>query len=110
MSLSGMNDPQVFAWFKAFMNLGQIVPHSTSTTSDGTPIIKGLGPSTEIYSPITSLTPLQTIFGNTNFELTLIGDLTHILPEEMPPSDLFFQQETKGYREKIISPQGWNNE
>jgi hypothetical protein len=36
-SLSGLNDPQVLAWFEAFMNLGQFVPHSTPFTPVGTP-------------------------------------------------------------------------
>jgi hypothetical protein len=46
-------------------------------------------------SPITSLTPLQTSFGNPSSELTFVGDLTPILPEEMPPSDFFFSKKRK---------------
>jgi hypothetical protein len=46
-------------------------------------------------SPITSLTPLQTSFGNPSFELTFVGDLTPILPEEMPLSDFFFNKKQK---------------
>jgi hypothetical protein len=59
-SLAGLKDPQVMAWFEAFMNLGQVVPHSTPTTLAGTPNTTGQEPSTEIGFPITSLTPLQT--------------------------------------------------
>jgi hypothetical protein len=32
-----MNDQQVFSRFEAFMNHGQVVPHSTPTTCIGTP-------------------------------------------------------------------------
>jgi hypothetical protein len=47
-SLSGLNDPQVLARFEAFMNLGQVVPHSTPTTPAGTPNTTGQEHSTEI--------------------------------------------------------------
>jgi hypothetical protein len=46
-------------------------------------------------SPITSLTPLQTGFGNPNSELIHVGDLNPILPEEMPPSSFFFSKKQK---------------
>jgi hypothetical protein len=36
-SLVGLKDPQVMAQFEAFMNPGQVVPHSTPTTPAGTP-------------------------------------------------------------------------
>jgi hypothetical protein len=49
----------------------------------------------KIMSPITSLTPLQTSFRNPSSELTFVGDLTPILPEEMPPSDFFFNKKQK---------------
>jgi hypothetical protein len=35
-SLSRLNDPQMIAWFKAFMNLGKIVSHLTPTTPAST--------------------------------------------------------------------------
>jgi hypothetical protein len=57
-SLLGLNDPQVLAQFEAFMNPGQIVPHSTLATLVGTPNTIGQQHSTEIPSPIASLTPL----------------------------------------------------
>jgi hypothetical protein len=46
-------------------------------------------------TPITSLTPLQTSFRNPNSEITFVGDLTPILPEEMPPSNFFFSKKGK---------------
>jgi hypothetical protein len=47
-------------------------------------------------SPITSLTPLQTSFGNPNTtELIHVDDLTPIFPEEMSPSSLFFIKKQK---------------
>jgi hypothetical protein len=49
-------------------------------------------PSTEIGSPIMSLTPLQSIQGNPNAKVIFIEDLTPISAEEMPPSDLFFSK------------------
>jgi hypothetical protein len=91
-SLSGLNDPQVLARFEAFMNLEQVVPHSTPTTSAGTPNTTGQEHSITVRSPITSLTPLHTIFGNPSSELIYVSDLTPILPEEMPPSSFFFNK------------------
>jgi hypothetical protein len=94
-SLLGMNDPQVLSRFEAFMNLRQIVPHSTPATFVGTPNTIGQQHSMEIASPIASLTPLQTSFGNPNSVLTFIGDITPILPEDMPPSYFFFSKKQK---------------
>jgi hypothetical protein len=91
-SLSGLNDPQVLSWFEAFMNQGQVVPHSTPATPAGTPNTTGQEHSTPVMSPITSLTPLQTSFGNPNSELIHVGDLTPILLEDMPPSSFFFSK------------------
>jgi hypothetical protein len=99
-SLSGLNDPQVLARFEAFMNSRQGVPHSTPTTLFGTPNTTRQEPSTKIMSPITSLTPLQTRFENPSSELTFVGDLTPILPEEMPPLDLFFSKKRKAIVER----------
>jgi hypothetical protein len=77
------------------MNPGHIIPHSTLATHVGTVNTTKKKPSTKIGSPITSLTPLQTSFGNPSSELTFAGDLTPILPEEMPPPDLFFSKKQK---------------
>jgi hypothetical protein len=95
MSLLGLNDPHVLARSKAFINLRQIISHSTPTTPTGTLNTTGQQHSTEIASPITSLTPLQTSFRNPNYRLTFIGDLTPISPKEIPPSDLFFSKKRK---------------
>jgi hypothetical protein len=61
-------------------------------TSIGTPNTTRQEHSTTIISPITSLTPLQTSFGNPSPKLIFVGDLTPIFPEEMPPSNLFFSK------------------
>jgi hypothetical protein len=90
--LSGRNDPQVLAWFEAFMNQGQFFPHSTPSTPIGTPDTTGQEHSTTIMSPITSLTHLHTSFGNPNSELIHVGDLTPILLEYMPPSSFLFNK------------------
>jgi hypothetical protein len=47
-SLSGLNDPQVLARFEAFMNPGQVVPHSTPATPTGTLNTTGQEPSTKL--------------------------------------------------------------
>jgi hypothetical protein len=51
--------------------------------------------STEIDNPIQSVTPLQSTRGNPNTEVILIGDLTPISIEEIPPSDFFFSKKRK---------------
>jgi hypothetical protein len=84
-SLSILNNQQALAQFEAFMNQGQVVPHSMPTTPIGTPNTTGQEHSTTIMSPITSLTPLKTSFGNPNLDLIHVGDLTPILPKEMLP-------------------------
>jgi len=74
------------------MNRDQVVPHSTPATSTGTPNTTGREHSTTIISHIASLTPLQISFGNPNFELIYVSDLTPIFPEEMSPSSFFFNK------------------
>jgi hypothetical protein len=61
------------------------------STTDGTE--KQL--STEIDNPIQVVTPLQFTRGNPNAEVILIGDLTPIPIEEIPPSDFFFSKKRK---------------
>ena len=51
--------------------------------------------STEIGSPIMSLTPLQSSQGNPNDQVIFIEDLSLILAEEMPPLDLFFSKKRR---------------
>jgi hypothetical protein len=64
---------------------------SDKSTTDGT----GKQLSTEIGSPIQVVTPLQFTRGNPNAEVILIGDLTPIPIEEIPPSDFFFSKKRK---------------
>jgi hypothetical protein len=94
-SLSGLNDPQVLARFESFMNPRHVIPHSTPTTFASTLNTTGQQDSTKIYSPIASLTPLQTSFENPSSELTFVGDVTPIFREEMPPSDFVFKKKQK---------------
>jgi hypothetical protein len=61
------------------------------STTDGT----GKQLSTEIDNPIQVVTPLQFTRGNPNAEVILIGDLTPIPIEEIPPSDFFFSKKRK---------------
>jgi hypothetical protein len=68
---------------------------SSPTTPDGTSNTIEQQQSTEISTPITSLTPLQTSFGNPKFKIVFLGDITPILPEEIPPSELFFSKKQK---------------
>jgi hypothetical protein len=51
--------------------------------------ITGKQPSTNIGSPIQSITPLQFNRGNPSAKVVFIEDLTPISAKEMPPSDLF---------------------
>jgi hypothetical protein len=51
--------------------------------------------STEIGSPITSLTPLQSTFGLPQMGDIYVGDLTPISIDEIPPSDYFFSKKRK---------------
>jgi hypothetical protein len=94
-SLLGLNDQQILTQFEAFMNQGQVFPHSTPVTSAGTPSTTGLESSTTIISLIPSLTPLATSFGTPSSELIHVDDLTHILPEEMSPSSFSFNKKHK---------------
>jgi hypothetical protein len=49
-------------------------------------------PSMDISTLITSLTSLQSSFGNPCSKFIYVGDITPIFPEEMPPSYLFFNK------------------
>jgi hypothetical protein len=50
--------------------------------------IEGKG-STELGSPIASLTPLQSAFGFPQTRAIFVDDLTSISIDEIPPSDYF---------------------
>ena len=47
--------------------------------------------STELGSPITSLTPLQSTYGNPHEGALYVSDLEPISRDEIPSSDYFFQ-------------------
>jgi hypothetical protein len=84
-SLLGHIIPQEKAQLKPFLKQGQTVPPSSPTTPVGTSNTTEKQQYTDIGTPITSLTPLQFILVNPNFEIVFIDDLTPISPEEMPP-------------------------
>jgi hypothetical protein len=51
--------------------------------------------STNIGSPIASLTPLQSAFGFPQTGALFVDDLTSIPIDEIPPSDYFFSKKRK---------------
>jgi cell division septum initiation protein DivIVA len=63
--------------------LSPVTPTDTSQTVEGKQF-------TEIGSPITTLTPLQSSFRTPGPEVIFASDLTPISLEEMPPSNFFF--------------------
>jgi hypothetical protein len=87
-SLSSPLGPQATAQLEAFLKQGQDKPPSTPTTPATNTTEQQL--SMDIGAPITSLTPLQSSFGNPSSEVIYVGDLTPILPKEMPPLEFFF--------------------
>jgi hypothetical protein len=68
---------------------------SLSTRGKLTTDTAGKQPSTKIGSPIQSITPLHFIRGNMSAEVVFIKDLTHILAQDMPPSDFFFSKKKR---------------
>jgi hypothetical protein len=66
-------------------------------STPGKPAIDTAGkqPSTEIGSPIQSITPLQFSRGNLGAEVVFIKDLMPISAEEMPPSEFFFSKKRR---------------
>jgi hypothetical protein len=71
------------------------VPPSSPTTPADTSNTTKQQQSTEIGTPITSLTPLQSSFENPNSKIVFVDDLTPISPKEMPPSEFFFSRKQK---------------
>jgi hypothetical protein len=71
--------------------------HDTSPSTPNKPAtnIEEQQPSTEIGSPIMSLTPLQSRQGNPNAGVVFIENLTPIKVEEMLPSNLFFSKKRR---------------
>jgi hypothetical protein len=68
---------------------------SSSTIPDDTSKTTGEVRSTELGSPITSLTPLQSTFGFPQLRALYVSDLEPISREEIPSSDYFFSKKRK---------------
>ena len=51
--------------------------------------------STELGSPITSLTPLQSTYGTPHEGALYVSDLDPISRDEIPPSDYFFSKKRR---------------
>jgi hypothetical protein len=90
VSLSIRLGPQAMTQLETFLKKGKDTSPSTPASSVANTTEQQ--PSTDIDTPITSLTPLQSSFGNPSFEVIYVGDLTPILSEEMPPSVFFFSK------------------
>jgi hypothetical protein len=65
-----------------------IIPTDNPKTTKG-------APSTELGSPITTLTPLQSSFGTPHLGAIYVSDLTPISIEEIPLIDYFFCKKRK---------------
>jgi hypothetical protein len=74
---------------------GKSTPPSSSNIPVDIPEKVGETPSTELGSPITSLTPLQSTFGIPHLQTIYASDLTPISRDEIPPSDYFFSKKRK---------------
>jgi hypothetical protein len=77
-------------------------PESSKSTPPSSPVVdvnipKAMGEtrSTELGSPIASLTPLQSTFGFPQMGAIYVSDLTPISRDEIPPSDYFFSKKRK---------------
>jgi hypothetical protein len=67
----------------------------SSTPGKSTTDAIGQWPSTKIAIPVQSVTPLQSSRGNQNAKVAFIEDLTPILVEEIPPSNIFFSKKRR---------------
>jgi hypothetical protein len=68
--------------------LSSTIPADTPKTTEGTQF-------TELGSPITALTPLQSSFGTPHLRAIYVSDLDPISIEEIPSSDFFFSKKRK---------------
>jgi hypothetical protein len=73
----------------------QMTPPLSSTIPADIPKTTGETQSTELGSPIASLTPLQSTFGTPHLEVIYASDLTPISREEIPSSDYFFSKKRR---------------
>jgi hypothetical protein len=62
--------------------------------------------STELGSPITSLTPLQSTYGNPQDRALYVSDLEPISRDEIPSSDYFFSKKRKAILKQEMHPRG----
>jgi hypothetical protein len=62
--------------------------------------------STELGSPITSLTPLQSTYGNPQEGALYVSDLEPISRDEIPSSDYFFSKKRKAILKQEMHPRG----
>jgi hypothetical protein len=62
--------------------------------------------STELGSPITSLTPLQLTFGTPHEGILYVSDLEPISRDEIPSSDYFFNKKRRAVLKQEIHPRG----
>jgi hypothetical protein len=66
----------------------------------------GVTTSTELGSPITSLTPLQLNFGIPHEGVLYVSDLEPISRDEIPPLDYFFSKKRRAVLKQEIHPRG----
>jgi hypothetical protein len=92
-TLTNPPSDQAKAQTEALIKNGEENPLSTPGKSATDTVRKQ--PSTEIGSPVQSITPLQFSRGNPSTEVVFIEDLTPISVEEMPPSDFFFSKKRR---------------
>jgi hypothetical protein len=62
--------------------------------------------STKLGSPITSLTPLQSTYGNPHEGALYVSDLEPISRDEIPPSNYFFSKKRKAILKQEMHPRG----
>ena len=62
--------------------------------------------STELGSPITSLTPLQSTYGNPHEGALYVSDLEPISRDEIPSSNYFFNKKRRAILKQEIHPRG----
>jgi hypothetical protein len=99
-SLLSLHDQHILSHFEACMKKGHIFSFSTPVTSTAIISTTVLENSTTIISPIPSLTPIVTSFGNPSSEVVHVDDITPILPKEMLPSSFFFNKKHKAIVKK----------
>jgi hypothetical protein len=92
-TLTNPPDDRTKVQAEALIKKGEEKPLSTPDKSATHTV--GQQPSTEIGSPIQSVTPLQYSRGNPSAEVVFIEDLTPISVEEIPPSDIFFSKKRR---------------